>query len=147
MNDVTQKDTYPLPWIDDTLDALRGSQYFSTLDLYSGYWQVNMDPKDIDKPALITLQGLFHLTVMPFGLCNTPATFEWLMELVLTGLNWKVCLIYLDDVIVYGGNFYGTLDILKQVWQHSREAHLKLKPSKCCLMHDRVPLSGALRVV
>ena len=87
VNDITWKDAYPLPQIDDNLDALRGSQYFSIFDLYSGYWQVKMDPKDIDKTAFITRQGLFHFTVMPFGLCNAPATFNHLMELILTGLN------------------------------------------------------------
>ncbi len=65
-----------------------------------------------------------------------------LMKLILTGLNWKICLIYLDDVIVYGGNFYEGLDTLKQLWQCIREAHLKLKPSKCCLMCNRVPFLG-----
>ncbi len=98
-----------------------------------------IDPKDIDKTAFVTRQGLFRFTVMPFGLCNAPATFERLMELVLSGLNWKICLIYLDDVIVYRGNFYDALDRLKTIWQHIREANLKLKPSKCCLMCDRVP--------
>ena len=139
VNEITRKDAYPLPPRDDTLDALRGSQYFSTLDLYSGYWQVKMDPKDINKTAFVTRQWLFHFMV---GLCNAPATFEQLMELVLSGLNWKICLIYLDDVIVYGGNFYDALDRLKIVWQRIREANLKLKPSKCCLMRDRVPFLG-----
>ncbi len=142
VNEVTRKDAYPLPQIDDTLDALRGSEYFSTLDLYSGYWQVKMDPADIDKTAFVTGQGLFRFTVMPFSLCTAPATFERLMELVLSGLYWKICLIYLDDVIVYGGNFYDSLDRLKIVWQRIREANLKLKPSKCCLMRDRVPFLG-----
>ncbi len=142
VKEVTRKDAYPLPRIDDTLDALRGSQYFSTLDLYSGYWQVKMDPADIDKTAFVTRQGLFRFTVMPFGLCNALATFERLMELVLSGLNWKIFLIYLDDVIVYGGNFHDSLDRLKIVWQRIREANLKLKPSKCCLMRDRVPFLG-----
>ncbi len=108
--DVTKKDAYPLPRIDDTLDALRGSTYFSTLDVYSGYWQVEMDQQDIDKTMFVTRQGLFRFTVMPFGLCNAPATFERLMELVLKDLNWKVCLIYLDGIIVYGAGFYPTLD-------------------------------------
>ncbi len=75
---------------------------------------------------------------MPFGLCKATATFEWLMELVLSGLNWKICHIYLDDVIVYGGNFFDALDRLKTVWQGIREANLKLKPPKCCLMHDQL---------
>ncbi len=79
---------------------------------------------------------------MPFGFSNSPATFERLMELVLSGLNWKICLIYLDDVIVYGGNFYDALDRLKIVWQRIREANLKLKPCKCCLMCNRVPFLG-----
>ena len=84
---MTRKDAYPLPRIDDTLDALRSSQYLSTLDLYSGYWQVGMDEQDIDKTAFVTRQGLLRFTVMLFGLCNAPATFERLMELVLKDLN------------------------------------------------------------
>ncbi len=74
---------------------------------------------------------------MPFGLCNGPATFERLMELVLKDLNWKVCLIYLNDIIVYGAGFYSTLDRLKM-----DEANLKLKPTKCCLMRAQVPFLG-----
>ncbi len=139
---MTRKDAYPLPRIDDTLDALRGSRYFSTLDLYSGYWQVEMDEQDIDKTAFVTRQGLFQFTVMPFGLCNAPATFERLMELVLKDLNWKVCLIYLDDIIVYTAGFYSALDRLKMVWKRIREANLKLKPTKCCLMRAEVPFLG-----
>ena len=64
---------FPLPRIDDILDALRGSMYFSTLDLYSGYWQVEMDQRDIDKTAFVTRQGLFRFTVMPFGLSDCPS--------------------------------------------------------------------------
>ncbi len=78
---------------------LCGSTY-STLDLYSGYWQVKIDQQDIDKATFLTRQSLFQFTVMPFGLCSAPATFERLMELVLKDLNWKVCLIYLDNIIV-----------------------------------------------
>ncbi len=139
---MTKKYAYPLPRIDDTLDALCGSMYFSTLDLYSGYWQVEMDQRDIDKTAFVTQHGLFRFTVMPFGLCNALATFERLMELVLKDLNWKICLIYLDDIIVYGPLFYPAPDRLKTVWRRIREANLKLKPIKCCLMRVQAPFLG-----
>ncbi len=76
MSEVTGKDAYPLPRIDDTLDALRGSQYFSNLDLYFGYWQIKIDIADIDETSFVTRQGLFRFTAMPFGLCYAPATFE-----------------------------------------------------------------------
>ena len=142
LNDVTRKDAYPLPWIDDTLNALHGSQYFSTLDLYSRYWQVEIDQQDINKTAFVTRQGLFWFTVMSFRLCNAPATFERLMELVLKDLNWKVCLIYLDNITVYGAGFYPALDRLEMVWRRIQEANLKLKPTKCCLMRAQVPFLG-----
>ncbi len=76
VNKVIRKDAYPLPWIDDILYEIWGSQYFSTLNIYSEYWQVKMDPKDIEKTVFVTCQGLFRFTVMPFGLCKAPATYE-----------------------------------------------------------------------
>jgi len=73
---VTHKDAYPLPWIDDTLQALSGSKWFSTIDLLSGYWQVGVAEKDKEKTAFITQEGLFEFNVMPpFGLCDATATF------------------------------------------------------------------------
>ena len=86
---MTRKDADPLPRIDDTLSTLAGSQWFSTLDLVSGYWQVEIDPADKPKTAFCTTKGLFHFKVMPFGLCNAPATFQCLMDLVLAGLQWS----------------------------------------------------------
>ena len=75
VNSITRKDAYPLPRVDDILDALAGSKVFSTLDLISGYWQVEVAPQDCPKTAFCTTEGLFEFNVMPFGLCNAPATF------------------------------------------------------------------------
>ena len=96
VNQVTKKDAQPLPRIDDTLDTLGKAQWFSTLDLASGYWQVE-EPADREKTAFATAHGLYQFRVMPFGLCNAPGTFQRLMEHVLAGLHWTSCLVYLDD--------------------------------------------------
>ena len=81
VNTIIRKDTYPLPRVDDTLDTLSGSRWFTTLDLVSGYWQVEVSPPSIEKTAFCTPEGLFEFKVMPFGLCNAPATFQRLMDL------------------------------------------------------------------
>ena len=142
VNDLLIKDSYPLPRIDDSLDALSGAKWFSTLDLASGYWQVPMDPKDIDKTALTTPYGLFHFKVMPFGLANAPATFERMMEQVLAGLHWEVCLIYLDDVIVFSRTFEEHIVRLHQVFSRIKGANLKLSPTKCRLFCHEVGYLG-----
>ena len=105
VNEVTRKDAYPLPRVDDTLDTLVGSKFFTTLDLASGYWQVEVAPEDQPKTAFTTPEGLYQFKVMPFGLCNAPATFQRLMDRVLSGLKWSSCLVYFDDIIVVGTHF------------------------------------------
>lgn len=87
LNAVTRKDAYPLPHIDDTLDTLSGSQWFPTLDLLSGYWQVEVAEGDREKTPFTTQSGLFEFKVTLFGLCDAPAKFQRLMDLVLVGCN------------------------------------------------------------
>jgi len=115
VNAVTRKDAYPLPRVDDTLDMLVGAKWFSTLDLISGYWQVEMSPDDQEKTAFCTTHGLFEFKVMPFGLCNAPATFQRLMDMVLAGLLWTSCLVYLDDAVIIGKTFTEHLQHLRAV--------------------------------
>lgn len=87
LNNLTTKDAYPLPRIDDSIEQMSGAKWFSTLDLCSGYWQLEVEPEDRHKSAFATKKGLFQFRVLPFGLCNAPATFERLMETVLAGLH------------------------------------------------------------
>ena len=142
VNEITLKDSYPLPSIDDSINALGGSKWFSTLDLASGYWQVPMHPDDIEKMALTTPFGLYHFKVMPFGLANASATFERMMELVLSGLHWEICLIYIDDVIVFGRTFEEHIVRQHQVLTHKKGANLKLWPGKCKLFRHEVEYLG-----
>ena len=142
MNAITRKDAYPIPRVDDSLDTLAGARYFSTLDLISGYWQVEVRPEDREKTAFCTHEGLFEFKVMPFGLCNAPATFQRLMDRVLAGIQQSSCLVYLDDVIIVGMTFQEHLKNLRDVYDRLRGAGLKLKPSKCNFGSSQVQFLG-----
>ena len=144
LNEITRKDAYPLPRIDDSLDSLSGASWFCTLDFASGFHQVTNDEKDCQKTAFVTRKGLYQFKVMPFGLTNAPATFERLMELVLRGLQWEKCLVYIDDVIVFGKGFDETLDNLREVLNRFKGENLKLKPKKCHLFRKSVTFLGHL---
>eukprot|EP00731_Ephydatia_muelleri_P023718 Em0015g1301a len=142
VNSVTKKDAYPLPRVDDTLDTLGGTKFFSTLDLASGYWQVEVEEADRQKTAFTTPEGLFEFKVMPFGLCNAPATFQRLMDRVLNDLKWTDCLVYFDDIVVVGRTFSEHLHCLGNVLTRLRQAGLKLQPKKCNFCQQKVRFLG-----
>ena len=142
LNAMTIKDAYPLPRIDDSLRLLGNQQWFSTMDLASGYWQVAMSPEAKRKAAFVTNEGLFQFRVMPFGLCNAPATFERLMDRVLCGMRWSRCLVYLDDVISFGKTISEALLRLEEVLARLSEFGLQLKAKKCTFMQTEVAFLG-----
>ena len=116
LNDLTIKDVYPLPRIDDSLAALGTGRFFSSFDLTSGYWQVKVAEGDREKTAFISECGLFEFNVMPFGLCSAPAIFQRLMDAVLAGLKWRNLLVYLDDIIVFSDSFDKQLLDVKEMF-------------------------------
>ena len=142
LNEVTRKDAYPLPLIQDCLDSVAGAKFFSTFDLTSGYHQVPVRKEDIHKTAFCTKYGLFEFNVMPFGVTNGPATFQRVMELALQGLNWLTCLIYLDDVIVHAETFEEHVERVREFLWRMIEANLKLRPNKCQLLKKKVGFLG-----
>lgn len=130
LNSVTVRDAHPLPRVDAAIDQLSGSTFFSCLDLSSGYWQVEIDPRDREKTAFTVGRGLWHYKVVAMGLKNAPPTFQRLMALVLNGVDWQHVLVYIDDICLFSTIFEHHLALLREVFTKLRAANLKLKPSK-----------------
>jgi hypothetical protein len=105
VNACTYRDNFPLARIDTCLEALGGAKFYSTMDLRSGYWQTLIKESDRDKTAFVTRKGQWRFKVLSFGLCNAPSQFARTMELVLSGLTYETCLVYLDDTVVWGKTF------------------------------------------
>ena len=142
LNKATKRDCYPLPRIDNCLESLGGSVFFSTLDLRSGFWQTEIAQEDRDKTAFITRSGQYRFTVLSMGLTNAPSQFQRLMDLVLAGLIWQACLVYLDDIIIFAPTFDLHIERLSDVFARLKKAGLKLKPSKCRLFARQVKFLG-----
>ena len=137
-------DSYALPRIDDALASLSGNKYFTSLDLYSGYYQIPMNENDKEKTAFITDSGLWHFNVLSFGLTNAPATFQRYMDAVLAGLKWNTLLVYIDDVLIFSPTFESHLKDVETVLDRLIDANLQLKPSKCHFFQRELVYLGHL---
>ena len=143
LNDVTKKDAFPVPDVKDALDSLRGAKYFATIDLLSGYWQLEMTDRAKESSAFCTRRGLFQFTRMPFGLSNAPS-FCRLMHIILKDMLYVLCLCYLDDIVVYAHSPAQLIEHLDAVFARLRQYGLKAKPSKCVLLKSPIEFLGHL---
>ena len=141
LNQRTIRDAYNIPLIEVTLDKLAGAKWFSTLDLQSGYWQIQMDEESKAKADfLLDLWDSLRQLRMTFGLTNAPATFQRLMEQTLADLTDTMA--YLDDIIIYSHTFDEHLERLEAVFCKLQEQGLKLKPAKCHMFRKEVNYLG-----
>ena len=142
LNAKTVRDVYLIPRIAETLEALHDAKWFCSVDLQSGYLQVGVCEANKPKTAMTTPFGLYKFNRMPCGLTNAPATFQRLMRRCPGGFNLKICLVYLDEIIVFGSTFEETLKRLEIVLKHLGDFGLRLKASKCKLFHTELSYLG-----
>ena len=142
INQVTKRDRYPVPRIDEIFDLLQGNSVFSTLDLKNGYHQLSIDPIDTEKTAFVCHKGQFEFLRVPFGLANAPAQFQRTMDHIFRDLLGVCVLVYIDDIIVYSPDVQSHTRHLKQVFECLKQANLRLKPSKCHFAQTKVKVLG-----
>ena len=140
LNSQIKKDVYPLPWMQETMESMVGAQFFSTMDLKSGFWQVKMAKQY--TTFTVGSMGVYEFLRMLYGLCNALATFQRLMQNCLGELKLTYALIYLDNVIVFSRTKEEHLHHLRVVFGQFLEQWLKLKPSKCHFLQDEITFLG-----
>jgi hypothetical protein len=142
LNRITVKNSYPLPRVDELFDRLQGAQYFSKIDLRSGYHQIRIAPEDVPKTAFRTRYGHYEFMVLPFGLTNAPATFMHLMHQALRPFLDECALVFLDDILIYSRTKEEHEQHVRRVLDALREQKLYAKESKCELFHHEVEFLG-----
>ena len=142
LSDRTIKDKFPIPVVEELIDELQGARFFTKLDLRAGYHQVRVHPADIEKTAFRTHQGHFEFLGMSFGLLNTPATFQHLMNTVLHPFLRKFVFVFFDDIQIYSRSWSEYLQHLHAVFDVLQAHHLKIKRSKCTFATNSVAYLG-----
>jgi hypothetical protein len=142
LNTQTEKDSYPLPNIQYIFDKIGQSKWFTTMDLLSGFWQVMIKPEHRYKTAFITVRGLYEFVVMPFGLCNAPATFQRLMDAVILPEYRSFIETYIDDLMTHSSTFESHLEHLDVLLGALRKHKLVVKLSKCKFAQQEVKFLG-----
>ncbi len=142
LNDVTKKDSYPLPHLRDVIDKMQGAKFWTTLDAASAYWSMPVAEEDKEKTAFSVPRGKFEFNVTPFGLCNAGASYQRMMDITLSGLPSDRVLAYMDDIVIFSGNFQEHLHNLEQVFQRLQSSRISLKLSKCVFASDKVNFLG-----
>lgn len=142
LNEKTVADRYPIPNISEILDKLGRCMYFTTLDLASGFHQVEMHPSDIPKTAFTVDGGHYEFIRMPFGLKNAPSTFQRVMDNILRDLIGKICLVYLDDIIIYATSLEEHIQNLRIVFRRLKESNFKIQTDKSEFLHKEIEFLG-----
>lgn len=142
LNEVTIKDRFLIPTVDDMLDELHGSSYFTKLNLRAGYHQVRVQPSDIYKTAFKTHNGHYEYVVMPFGLCNAPSTFQSIMNEIFRPFLRKFVLVFFDDILIYSPNWHTHLDHVRKVFEILRHQQFFIKLSKCAFGQKEIEYMG-----
>ncbi|GMI94562.1 hypothetical protein HRI_003125500 [Hibiscus trionum] len=142
LNDMAEKDKFPIPVIEDLLDELGKAKFFSKIDLRSGYWQIRIKREDVHKTIFTTHHGHFECKVMSFGLTNTPAIFQALMYEVFRPYLRKFVLVFFDDILVYCPDLETHLRHLREVLKVLKKHQLFAKKSKCYFGQRQVEYLG-----
>ena len=142
LNAVTNKPTYHIPDSNQLFDALEGAKYFSSIDLSNAYYQCGVEESHTKYTAFNTRKGKFEFVKMPFGLCGAPFTFQKLMNEVLKEENWRECVIYLDDILIYSNTFEEHVKSVSKILSRIQNAGLKLSPKKCHFFCGKIKFLG-----
>ena len=142
LNDVTKKDSYPLPHIRDVLDKMQGSRYWTTLDAASAYWSMPLANQDKEKTAFAVPRGKFEFNITPYGLCNAGASYQRMMDVTLSGLPPDRILAYMDDIVIFSKTFKEHLKDIESVLQRLSSSNIALKLSKCIFASNKVDFLG-----